>query len=131
MIPFTDDQLAWLQQEFDRCWPMIERAVRKMHEPYGRDYVWGRVLDGTAQLFPGSASVVVTEINTRMDGSKVINGWLAAGDRTEIENVLLPIAENYGRQQGCSESHCIQRPGFMKKPLPGYRLAAVVMRKEL
>jgi len=109
---------------------MIERAVKKMHEPYGRNYVWGRVADGTAQLFPGSESAVITEISERVDGSKVVHTWLAGGEFDEVVS-LAAIAEVAGKKAGCIAATFTGRPGFMSKIPDGYKLAAVVMRKEL
>jgi hypothetical protein len=122
--------LEWLEQQFDRCWPFLVRAVRKMKEPYGREYVWERIAAGTAQLWPGNNCAVVTSIEVRVDGSKIIEGWLAAGDRAEIEEIT-EWAEAFGKREGCFKARLIQRPGFKAKPLSGYRLAAVVMEKVL
>lgn len=123
-------QEQWFAGQFDRCWPWIESAIRKMREPYGRDYVWSRIQDGTAQIWPGQECVIVTEIDTQQDGSKVVNGWIAAGNRHEIEHITTTI-EAWAKRIGCVRSRLVQRPGFMKRPMPGYRLRAVVMEKEL
>jgi len=120
----------WAEFHFDRCWPYIEAAIERMKEPYGRDFVWGRIKDGSAQLWPGDNSVVVTEIENNPDGTKEIYGWIAGGEWDEL-NKIQNIAAEWGKLQGCTTAKTVQRPGFLRKPFDGFRLKAVIMEKEL
>lgn len=126
-----DHQEAWLREQFDRCWPYLCSAITRMKEPYGRDYIERRIFeDKDAQLWPGVDSAILTEIETRQDGSKVLVGWLAGGNRQEIESST-PAIEAWGKRMGCTLSRLIQRKGFARKPMQGYRLTAVIMEKDL
>ena len=126
-----DQQEEWLREQFERCWPYIYAAISKMNEPYGREYLEKRIFeDHDAQFWPGMDCGIVTEIEVRQDGSKVLVGWLAGGSGIEIES-MTPRIEAWGKSEGCVLSRLIQRPAYSRRPKPGYRMTAVVMEKEL
>lgn len=123
--------LSWLRPEFDRCWPWLEKAALRLDEGCRHEYVWGRIEDGSAQLWPGKTAAMVTEIVTQQDGGKVIVCWLAGGDMEEIKKLKVQ-AEQFGRQRNCFKSRITARPGFARRPPDDdYKLVAVIMEKEL
>lgn len=125
------EQEAWLRSELDRCWHWIYAAIKKTDQGYGREYLEKRLfVDRDSQLWPNANSAIVTQIDIEQDGSKTLIGWLAGGDRWEIEDAT-PRINAWAKRQGCVRSRLIQRPGFAKKPIPGYRLKAVIFEKEL
>lgn len=126
----TDSEREWLSQQFDRCWPYLHAAIVKMNERYGRDFVEQQVMNGEAQLWPGSDCAIVTRIECHQDGTKELFGWLAGGNRREIESIQ-PKIEAWAKRSGCTRVRTIQRLGFMRKPLHGYRPTAVIMEKEI
>jgi hypothetical protein len=79
----------------------------------------------------GERSIIVVEIKGYPTGARAVCGVVAAGDEREIENVLIPEAEEWGKAHGCTLGMIESRPGWarvMKKH--GYRVSQVCIVKE-
>lgn len=85
-----------------------------------------------AQCFTTDRAAIVTEIKTFPTGARAVAGLIAAGDLTEIETVLIPQAEEWGRLNGCAFGMIDSRPGWAKRMKKhGYRTWQVSLIKEL
>jgi hypothetical protein len=125
------DHAAWVEREFDRCWPWLEAAIRKQRETYGRDFVWGQMANKKAQIWSSPKAVIMTETARQQNGELILVGWLMGGDFEELKR-LESVACSWGKSVGCTKAQNIQRPGLLKRPIGnGYRLKAVIVEKDL
>ncbi|MBI1620366.1 hypothetical protein [Aquamicrobium zhengzhouense] len=115
--------------EFNRVWKWLEKAVKRGGNTHEKQHVLARILDGRAQLWTNREAAIVTSIETYDNGFKEIQGWLAGGKLSAVQQ-LRDEAEAWGKQMGCSRSQLISRPGF-ERAFPGYRRVAVVLVKDL
>jgi len=67
--------------------------------------------DGYAKLWEGEHSAAVTEI-IQYPRLKSLHLWLCGGDMEEITEVMLPKAEKYAREQGCTKLTTGGRKGW-------------------
>lgn len=125
----TDEQIAFYAEQFDRCWPWLEKAVDAYGKTHGKEDVWAAILTGDAQLWPLPASAMVTTIDVHPTGLKEVRGWLSGGDLEQIQ-AFVPQIEAWGRQHGCARATITGRRGWLRA-FTGYREAAVLMTKEL
>lgn len=99
---------------------------------YNIEYLDEALAGGLARLMVGNRSAIVVEIKQFPSGAKAVCGVIAAGDADEIENALIPRAEEWGRSLGCQFGMIESRPGWariMKKH--GYETHQVAIVKEL
>ena len=90
------------------------------------------VSEGRLQYWPGSNSVVVTEI-IEYPQKRTLHFFLAAGNVAELE-VMYPVIEEWGRVQGCTAATLSGRHGWERSFLAkreGWKPKLVVMMKEL
>lgn len=99
---------------------------------YTIDHLDELVLSMRAQVWFGDDAAIVTEIRTYPTGACVIHGVVAAGSLSEIVNVLIPKAEEWGRSIGCVLAIIESRPGWAKALKQyGYEPHQTAVRKEL
>lgn len=86
---------------------------------------------GVAKCFTSDNAAIVTRFSY-FPGCKIIEGLVAAGELEEIVNVLIPAAEQYGREQGCRFATISSREGWAKVLKPaGWEPHQVTLVKEL
>lgn len=108
--------------EFDKVWALLEPAAEL------GDISQSEVIDGLSRgeyiLFGNetSAALAAPMGNTLRIG-------LAGGDLEELQQVEIEI-DLYARRIGFERIEIVGRDGWLKT-LPGYKKAAVVLRKEL
>lgn len=123
----TDDERAWLRQQFDRCAPWIQAALDRDIGTHELDDVWQAIATGKAQLWarPNSAVVTALEYHPR---KVVLRYWLCGG---ELEDCLKsePAIENWAKSAGAKTVVIGGRRGWLKA-LRGYREAGAYMTKD-
>lgn len=108
--------------------PMLEKALAYQKE---HDIVDVRqaIEAGNAQLWCGDKSVLVTEL-IAFPRRKVCRVWLAAGDKTELVEAMLPDVEAWAAEKGCAAVEVVGRKGWARL-LDGYTQPAVCLSKEI
>lgn len=99
---------------------------------YTIDWLEGQVLTGRYRVFASDTAAIIAEIHTYPTWARELRGVVAAGDLKEIEEVLIPQAEEWGRTLSCITAQIDSRDGWqrvMKKH--GYERHQTVLRKEL
>ncbi len=89
-----------------------------------------RVATGDVDVMATDTSCILTEFKQYPSGAWEIHGVVAVGDVNEIAGVLIPKAEQYGRDRGCVIASIASRRGWAKV-LPDYEVHQVELRKEL
>lgn len=115
--------------EWDRCRPILQRAIDRNGETFDADYVWREIFEGRAQMWPAPNSCVISSIRTAPSGLRFLESWLAAGDLEEIVQ-LKPRIEEFGRQQGCKRSIISGRSGWSGK-FTDYKTTSILLTKDL
>lgn len=95
------------------------------------DWLDEQVLSGKVQFWRSENAALLTEFKTYPTGAKDIHVVIAAGDKSEIIE-LAPLAEQYGRDNGCIGATVESRIGWAKALKPyGYTPHQLTVRKEL
>lgn len=119
----------WLAAEFTRTWAWLDAALNtsplKTHD---REHVWEMLQSGEAQLWPTRNSVCLTEIKTYPTGVKVLFGWLAGGDLSEVKETTKAL-EDYARKIGCDAAAVQGRRGWLRA-FDGYEDAGTTAVKK-
>lgn len=89
-----------------------------------------QVLSGKVQFWRTDSAAIVAEVRDYPTGAKDIHGLIAAGDLADIVQVLIPQAEQWGRENGCIAAQIESRPGWARA-LKDYDVHQVIVRKEL
>lgn len=113
----------------DLAWSLIDSALAYQDE-HTIDYVQSEVFANRAQMWAGAKSALVTRIADYAGGRRVIV-WLAGGDMDELVGEMLPAVEAWGRENGCAKCVIVGRKGWARKLGDRYRLAHVVMERQL
>lgn len=113
--------------EIERFRPHIEAALAYGDGTRTYDDVAALVAAGQATLWPGPASVVITE-TVLEPRSKTLHFFLAAGKMAELE-IMTPHILDWGRSHGCSNATLIGRKGWQRSFLTrtGWRVAPVIL----
>lgn len=99
-------------------------------EFYSIGWLDGRVANGSAQFFSTDRAAILTELRTYPTGWIELHGLVAAGDRSEIKNRLIPEAENFGQMSGAKSAVIQSRPGWAREmKAHGYSTFQVAIRK--
>lgn len=98
-------------------------------ERYPAWYFDEQVLSGAWRCWSDSRAAILAEIREYPSGAKEVHGVAAAGDLEAIVG-LIPFAEQWGREEGCSRAVIESRPGW-ERVLPDYELHQVSVRKDL
>ena len=89
-----------------------------------------RVAAGDVDVFATDDSCILTEFRQFPSGAWEIHGVVAAGNKDTIARVLIPQAEQYGRDMGCIIASIESRPGWART-LPDYQVHQVILRKDI
>lgn len=89
-----------------------------------------QVLGGEFQFWRSADAAIIAEIRTYPTGARELHGLLAAGELPEIVSELIPIAEQWGREQGCMSAVIESRPGW-GRALTDYETYQIAIRKDL
>lgn len=110
----------------------IAEALAYAGDTHSVDDVATMIAAGSLQLWPGPASVLVTEI-VEYPKHKALHFFLAAG-RMATVRALSEIALDWGRQQGCTRATLVGRKGWSRSFLTsrGWTVSPVIcMEKRL
>ena len=87
---------------------------------------------GVATFWPGENAAIVTRFSYFTPECSIIEGLVAAGNLEEIVGVLIPRAEQFGRERGCKFAVIESRPGWQKAlAASGYEPHQVRLAKPL
>ncbi len=99
---------------------------------YTLEWLDAQILSGAVQFMASANAAIVVEIRDYPTGAKDVHGLIAAGDLGEIVNELIPLAEQWGREQDCVGAIIESRVGWAKALAPsGYEPHQLAVRKEL
>ena len=91
-----------------------------------------QVLSGEFQFLRSDNAALIVELRDYPTGAKDVHVVIAAGAADEVVNELRPIAEEWGRSQGCIGALVESREGWARYLKPhGYRSHQLIVRKEL
>lgn len=103
--------LTWAE-EFERCYRLIEDALQYSGGLYAAQDIHDGIAEGRYQIWPGSQSVIVTEI-CRYPRAKAVNVLLGAGDLDELKR-MAPCVLNWARANECEVATIYGRPGWTR-----------------
>lgn len=118
-----------IRAQFERCrewlFPALEIGAENTPEE-----LLGELVSGRAQLWPGEASALVTQLIAGAKG-RSIHAWLGGGKLSELIQ-LRPGVETWGRSMGAEWATIDGRKGWAKvfRRL-GYAWDGEVLRKAL
>ena len=95
------------------------------------EWLDGQVIAGSYRVFSSANAIIIAEIKTYPTGAREVHGVVAAGELGEIENELIPQAEQWGKLLNCIAGQIDSRDGWervMKRH--GYERLKTVIRKE-
>jgi hypothetical protein len=99
---------------------------------YTIDHLDHLVLSKRAQCWFGEEAAIVTEVRTYPSGATAVHGLVAAGRLEEIVDVLIPMAEAWGRAIGCTLAVIESRGGWARQLKDhGYAPFQTAVAKEL
>lgn len=96
---------------------------------YDINYLDTLISTRRAQFWSTDHAAIVTEIKV-YPKTMAIHGLIAAGDLREIVEVLIPRAEAWGKEMGCTFAMIESRPGWARA-LKDYEPHQLTVRKEL
>lgn len=110
---------------------LLQEALSYDPENPDLDAVYAGLDAGDYQLWPGPASVVVTQLSRHPSGLSC-HVWLAAGTLDEI-SAMQPAIEAWARSVGCDRMSVAGRPGWERTWLrhTGYRPRFTILDKAL
>jgi hypothetical protein len=122
--------LALVLHEFDRCWPWLERALRRGGDRHTRDTIWQGIVTGQFQFWPYPRAAGVSHVVQYPTGN-VLRLWLVGGDLDEVL-AREPDLAAWGRAIGCVDLELVGRHGWIRVLSPlGYVPGAVVLTRRL
>ena len=96
------------------------------------DWLDCRILDGRAEFMRSDNAAIVVELRQFPGGACDVHGLIAAGDKDEIVDELIPRAEAWGAANGCLAGVVESRPGWARAlKASGYEVSQISVRKEL
>ncbi|MDE2022306.1 MAG: hypothetical protein KGI71_05355 [Patescibacteria group bacterium] len=90
----------------------LEAALAYAEYSHTFEDIVALVASGTAQAWPGPASIIVTEIVDH-PRRRLLHFFLAAGSLTELE-AMTPLILAWGKSQGCAAATLIGRKGWAR-----------------
>ena len=116
--------------EFERVWPLLEKALAVYGNTHSKDDLRSLIERGQASLWPMENSAFVTEI-VRYPKLTAINTWLAGGDMAELMT-WRPFIEEWAKERGVNRVTLRAREGWERVLRDhGYRRLAVELIKDL
>jgi hypothetical protein len=101
-------------------------------EFYPIAYLDAAIADGRIIMMADGNSAICIEERVYPSGRKDVHGLVAVGDMQTITEMLIPRAEQWGLERGCSGAMIESREGWLKALRPfGYELHQVAIRKVL
>lgn len=117
--------------DWARCAPWLDAALAHAGRTHSLADVQDLVAAGDARFWSGRGCALVAAVE-QDPGERRLLIWLAGGDREELENSLLPLAEAWGRIEGCRRAVVIGRAGWERAlKSKGYAPLARLIAKEL
>lgn len=110
--------------------PDIEKLIdRRLYTVAWLDtQIWA----GLAQIWATDDACIVAEIRDYPTGAKEIHGLCAVGDIHQIVGMLIPVAEEWGKEMGCIIASIASRDGWARVLKDsGYTPHQTYLRKEL
>jgi hypothetical protein len=99
---------------------------------YSLKWLDDQVLSGRVKLLTAQHAAILVEIRGYPTGAKDAHGLVAAGNLGEIVEILIPRAEQWGREMGCVGALIESREGWVRAlKSSGYEAHQQVLRKEL
>jgi hypothetical protein len=98
--------------DFSRYRVQIQSALDYAGDTHTVDDVADMIAAGRAFLWPGPASVIVTEL-VEHPRQKLLHFFLAAGVRRELA-AMTPYILAWGRSQGCTRASLVGRKGWQR-----------------
>jgi hypothetical protein len=119
------------EAEWARCAPWLDAALVHAGRTHSLADVRAAIDRGEARFWPGVASALVAALEND-PGERRLLIWLAGGERGELENHILPLAEGWGRENGCRRALVIGRAGWERTlKSKGYAPLAQIIAKDL
>ena len=104
-------------EELPKYWaaavPIITRALDYQDTHTIAD-IEEAILKKEAQLWTGKKSVLVTQIETFPRNNKKCRIWLAAGNKEELVEEMLPAVEAWAKGGGCTAVIIAGRKGWQR-----------------
>lgn len=98
-----------LTAQLERCRPFLEPAILD-GTPWAE--IVSAVMAGKAQLWPGDAAAMVTQVLEEKQG-RALHVWLGGGEMTDLL-ALQPAVAAWGRSMGCNHATIEGRQGWGK-----------------
>ncbi len=103
---------------------------------YSIEWLDRQILSGAFRPLVGERSAILVSIKTYPTRARELHGEGAAielpGAREEVEDVLIPKAEDFGRLMGCGWAEIASRPVWAKRlKSRGYEQYQLSIRKDL
>jgi len=99
---------------------------------YTLEWLDRQLLDGEAFFICTPNAAIIYELKTYPTGAQDIHGLIAAGELSDIRDVLIPVAEDRGRSLNCVGALISSREGWAKAlRSSGYEPYQVTIRKSL
>lgn len=109
--------------------PAFDEVVDERLYPEG--WLDLEVLSGRARFWRNETAAIVATIKQYPSGTKAVHGLIAAGDLEGIGN-LIPLAEQWGRDEGCIYGEIESRPEWARvMKHAGYFPCQLMLRKGL
>lgn len=110
--------------------PAFRSALDQRYYPI--EWLDGRLAARRARFMRSDNAAIVVELRLFPGGAMDVHGLIAAGDQSEIVGILIPQAEEWGREQGCVAGAVESRPGWARAlKASGYEVHQVTIKKEL
>jgi hypothetical protein len=98
---------------------------------YPIEWLDKQVFSGRVRCWAGKTAAITAEIRVYPTGAKAVHGLYAAGELLEILT-LIPLAEQWGRDNGCTSAFIDSREAWQRLLNPyGYAAYKVCVRKEI
>lgn len=107
----------------------IERALIEGYGQMNYNDVIDYIKSGEFQFWSSENSCVITTVDI-FPRIKQLTVVIGAGDLNEIDTIIRPVIEEWGRHIQCDTMLIMGRPGW-QRALEGYRRTAVVLEKRL
>jgi hypothetical protein len=118
--------------DLERARPYIQAALRYAKGSHTFEDVVAEVGAGRMQCWTGVSSAIITEI-IEYPQYRVLNFFLAGGNRSELETMYPPI-ERWGVAMGCKRAAMLGRKGWERTFLTqkeGWHSTLVAYEKDL